>query len=927
MRHLIALALLASPVLANGTIQVRGDRAGSVALTRHTVSAAIRDQLAEVTVEQVFLSQGTQRVEGVYLFQLPPGASVSAFEMTVDGKTMRGEVVEREKARRIYEDIVSRKRDPALLEKLDDETFRARVFPIDPAKEVAIRLTYQQLLEDHDAALELRYPLARQRLGAADVARIEVKIAIESSIDLLRVFSPSHTLKVESEGKRHSTLSLGGGAEVQQQGLLLHVQRDPKQIGFTLLGDAESRTFLAILSPPTRLPDDAVPPRDLVYVLDTSGSMEGEKIAQAKAALKRGVSLLRPRDRFRILAFSTEVRPFRDGWAEASEEAKRSALDWIDKLEANGGTAIDEALAEALKAGDPARLSLMVFLTDGLPTVGERDGKRIVANAKQRNAASMRIFCFGVGFDQDVPFLDELALATRASREYVTQGQDLEATLVRFFDRVQQPALSDLKMEWGGGARDVYPHPLPDLFAGDRLVIVGRYDEPGPRMVKLLGTRLGKQVEFVYEGSLPEKGGVSAVARLWAQRKIDFLLAEIRRNGMNAELKNEIVSLATRHHIVTPYTAGLVVEDEAVEPRETVRNADQNEVETSSEFEETAGADGLSDAPFNGPTTNSAIGLGGGAGGGKRGSGGRRNLKAGGGSGLTENAVEGSLKWIAAQQNADTGAIGSVEDTSLAMLAMLGAGYTDRGSAKENRHAKCVRMGLRFLLASRGVDGGFADRSKDGRLRTHAITTLALSEAYWMTRNPRYKAPAQEGIDLLVRERAPFGGWGDGEDATLTTIWAMLALKSGKHAGLEVDPDAFEGTRLLLDKRGGSLTPTEQAAALFARILLGEDPRTSLKALADAVLANRPAWREGEPVPLDLWYFGTLAMFQVGGTRWREWNAAMVDAIEKRQRGKDSADLAGTWPLGGRPPVVGEQAKLEMCLEVYYRYDRVFGVR
>jgi Ca-activated chloride channel family protein len=941
MRQLLALLLLSAPILANGTIEVRGDRADAVALTRHSVSAAICDQLAEVTVEQTFLSRGTRRCEGVYVFTLPIGASVAAFEMTVDGKTMRGEVVERDKARRIYEDIVSRKQDPALLEKLDDETFRARVFPIEPAKPVAIRLTYHQLLDDHDGALEFRYPLAKGRLGETDVAAVDVRIAVESSIDLVGVSCPSHAPRVEA-GKRHATLSLSGGADVQAKDLLVNVRRDPKAIGFTLLGDAESRTFLAILSPPTRLADEAIPPRDLVYVVDTSGSMAGDKIAQAKAALKRGVSLLRARDRFRIVAFSTEVRPFRDGWTDATDDAKAAAAAWIDRLEANGGTAIDDALRAALAAGDPARLGLVVFLTDGLPTVGQQDGKRIVANAKGRNAAAMRVFCFGVGFDQDVPFLDELATSTRASREYVTEGQDLEAALVRFFDRVQQPALSDLSMEWGPGAREVYPNPLPDLFAGDRLVIAGRYDEPGARAVKLKGTRLGQPVEFTYEGTLPERGGVSAVARLWAQRKIDFLLGEIRRNGMNKELKDEIVSLATRHHIVTPYTAGLVVEDTPVEPLETVRGGgtdtesidletvhDHIEVDADAVFEEVIPDEGISDAPFTGPSTNASIGLGGGSGG-VSGRGGMR--RAGGAATIladTETAVEGSLRWLAAQQNADTGAIGNVEDTSLALLALFAADYTDRVSAHENRHAKCVRTALRFLISSQDADGAFGDRAAKGWLRTHAIATLAMADAYWMTRNPRYKRPAQEGLNLLFRLRNPFGGWGDAGDDTLTTVWALAAMKSGKWAGLEVDPDGFEGGRRVLDRLPESAPPTERAAALLARILLGEDPRGSapMAKLADAVLVLKPVWREKEPTPVDLWYFGSLAMFQFGGAHWKEWNESMAAALPPRQAAKDAGARAGSWPVTADASPIGSQAKLAMCLEVYYRYDRVFGVK
>lgn len=308
-------------------------------------------------------------------------------------------------------------------------------------------------------------------------------------------------------------------------------------------------------------------------------------------------------------------------------------------------------------------------------------------------------------------------------------------------------------------------------------------------------------------------------------------------------------------------------------------------------------------------------------------------MRAGGGSGLTENSVELGLKWLSARQDAATGAIGGVEETSLALLAFLGAGYTDRGSAAENKYAKCVRAGLRSVMQSQDEGGCFADRSQPGWLRAHTMATIAMCEAFWMTRNPRYKRPAQEGLDLLASVRTLGGGWGDGtrkgEDDLVATVSAALAMRSGKLAGLEIDPDALEATRALLERRKGSLSPVEQAAALAGRILLGEDPRTSgaIRSLADLLLARLPEWRDGEAPPVELWHLGTLGMFQVGGKHWRQWNDAMVTALVESQHPKDAGDLAGAWTHAGAPLPVGDVAKLAACLEVYYRYDRVFGVR
>jgi len=432
-----------------------------------------------------------------------------------------------------------------------------------------------------------------------------------------------------------------------------------------------------------------------------------------------------------------------------------------------------------------------------------------------------------------------------------------------------------------------------------------------------------------------------------------------------------------------------VPEEEIVEePIETEEISDHNEVDTDSEFEETAGEDGLSDAPFTGPSTNSAIGLGGGAGGGRRGRGGHRNLRAGGGSGLTENAVELGLKWLADHQDVEEdgkwdcddfmkhdpaddkcdgpgSALYDVGVSGLALLAFLGAGYTDRGSKKENKYAKNVRMALRYLMSSQADDGVFGTRATHSFIYNHAIATLGMCEAYWMTRNPRYKKPAQEGLNFIAMARNPYMAWRyeprGGENDTSVTGWCVMALKSGKFAGLEVDPDAFEGARQWVDKMtdpnfgtvgynfpGGQSArpegkqdrfPADKSAAMTAagilsRIFLGEDPRSSelIKKGAGICVDLPPTWNPDDgSIDMYYWYYATLALFQVGGAHWRKWNEAMKEAIVKNQHGQGSGARTGSWdPIGvwgddgGR---VYSTAVLVMCLEVYYRYDRVFGVK
>ena len=396
----------------------------------------------------------------------------------------------------------------------------------------------------------------------------------------------------------------------------------------------------------------------------------------------------------------------------------------------------------------------------------------------------------------------------------------------------------------------------------------------------------------------------------------------------------------------------------------------------------------MSDSPFTGPSTNSAIGLGGGAGGGKRGRGGRRNLRAGGGSRLTQNAVELGLKWLADHQDVDSDGKWDCDDfakhdpaddkcdgpgqplydvgvTGLSVLAFLGAGYTDRGTSKDNKYAKNVRAALRYLMNQQDEDGCFGSRSSQHFMYNHAIAALAMCEAYWMTRNPRYKKPAQKGLDFIAMSRNPYLAWRyeprGGENDTSVTGWMVMALKSGKYAGLQIDPDAFEGARQWIDKmtdpefgqvgynvQGGSPArpegmqdkfPPEKsqsmtAVGILTRIFLGEDPKSSKMIKMGAALCTQvpPKWDETDgSIDMYYWYYATLALFQVGGSEWKTWNTHMKDAIVKNQHKEGSGARTGSWdpigPWGHDGGRVYSTATLVMCLEVYYRYDRVFGLK
>ena len=544
------------------------ERPMQVSLQDHRVTARINGRVAEVTVEQTFRNHTGAQLEGTYLFPLPEGASVSQWSMTMFGRMVEGEIIEAKKAREIYESIVRARRDPGLLEYLGRGLFQARVFPIEPHKDLTIRLTFQQLLPEDGGTIEFRYPLGTERMNATPVANVTMDVQVTSDVDLKAIYSPSHAVDVVRKGDREARVSYERQGRRQDKDFTLFIGRSESDVGFSLQSHkapGEDGTFLMVLAPKTEVRPEDIVPRDVVFVLDTSGSMAGPKMKQAQEALAYGIRTLSPGDRFNVLGFATGLNPFRDSLQPANDELKEAAVRWVDGLRPAGGTNINDALLESLRMRQDGRLFVVVFLTDGKPTIEERDPDRIVEKVKAANSQDTRIFTFGVlGEDRpdlDVRLLDRVAEATRATRDYVHAGEDIEVVTSRFFRKVQHPVMTDVTIEYGDGIRDVYPRTLPDLFAGSQIDVMGRYTTGGDRTIRLRGKVGDRVVVHEFQASLRQGEDAGYLPRLWAQRKIGYLLDQIRLHGADRELVDEVVRLATRYAIVTPYTAGLVVEE------------------------------------------------------------------------------------------------------------------------------------------------------------------------------------------------------------------------------------------------------------------------------------------------------------------------------------------------------------------------------
>lgn len=534
----------------------------SVVLKNYTVKAEVDNQVAQFALELTFYNPSDLVQEETYLFPVPKGTVISNLTLCGDGQCHEGKLMNATEARQVYEEIVRQTKDPALLEYLGERAFQVRVFPIPPKGEQKVKISYQQVLQRAGNLIELLYPITAQK----PIEQLVIQIHLRENEPIASIYSPTHTVSVQKVSETEATISFEATQVKSAQDFRLFYTVSEKELGVDVItyrvGD-EDGYFLLLISPAQG--EIAPVPKEIVFVIDISGSMDGEKIQQAKQSLKYALGKLNPQDRFAIVAFSdtvTELSPQLILVEQLPPTVEGPFYDlemWLDRLEAGGGTNINDALLRGLsffEAND--RLKMLVFLTDGLPTVGETDVTQIIKNVTAKNAQlKARIFCFGVGYDVNTILLDTLSGQNGGFSTYVEPGESIETEVAQFYEKVGAPVLTDVQINFGDlKVYDLYPPKLPDLFKGSQLQIVGRYRAPGKSTVTLTGKRHGGEWSSTFEIELPkEDTQYGFLPRMWAARKIGYLLDEIRLKGENQELVEAVKKLAERFGIVTPYTS------------------------------------------------------------------------------------------------------------------------------------------------------------------------------------------------------------------------------------------------------------------------------------------------------------------------------------------------------------------------------------
>jgi len=565
----LVLTVGVAPAEAAGLLIADGGLGGVLEITEHSVDVTINNGIAVTEVTQVFRNTEQRQVEALYTFPVPKGASVANFSMWINGKEMVGEVVEKQRARDIYDSYKQIRRDPGLLEQKDYRTFEMRIFPIGPGAEQRVRITYYQELDtDHDWATYV-YPLATaSRVGVDSRAtgRFAFNVHAKSEVPVVAVTSPSHgkDAVVVQHDPTYFQASLESAEGDLNKDVVVAYQLQRPRTGLDLIasrkGGADG-TFCLTLTAGKEL-EQRNAPMDYVFVLDISGSMEhAGKLDLSRDTVGAFVDSLGEADRFEIITFNVAAQTLFGRITPADADSKRRAAEYLAGRQAKGGTVLGPALDAAYRFSDPDRTLNVVVLSDGMTEQQERDA--LVQRIKGR-PANVRVFCVGVGNEVNRPLLGQLAEEAGGLAAFLSRGDDFQRQAKAFRRKLTRPAATDVAIEFeGGGVYDVIPRKLPNLYHGAPVRLYGRYRRDGQVKVTVRAKIGAAEMDQAATIELPRADDANPqIERMWAWHKIQHLLADAS-GAADPAVQAEIVRLGEAYSIATEYTSFIVLENDA----------------------------------------------------------------------------------------------------------------------------------------------------------------------------------------------------------------------------------------------------------------------------------------------------------------------------------------------------------------------------
>ncbi len=553
-----------------------------------SVDAVIDGQVVQVQIAQEFHNTSSRTIEACFVFPVPQNGAIDRLTLMVGDKEYEAKLLPTEEARKIYEGYIRRNQDPALLEWLGSGMFRTSVFPIPPGQRRVVTIRYVQICRQEQGLTQWILPLRNAQYSSNQLDRLKVNLVIKSQQDIKSIYSPTHILEIQRPSEKLARVKLELKKVIPASDLQIFYNVGNQALAASVLSyrpkDKEDGYFLMLVSPKVEQKREEAIRKKVVFVIDRSGSMVGKSMQQAKEASKFVVNHLNEGDLFNIVAYDAEVESFEPELQIFNQQTRAAALNFVEGLFAGGSTNIDGAMSTALDfLKDDQHPGYVVFLTDGKPTRGETSIIKIVENMKQANASRNRICCFGLGYNVNSLLLDKLAREGFGQSAYVSPNEDIEEKVAQFYSRISSPVMTDVSINIDvdtdrnmnlRSVNRVYPKKVYDVFAGDQIVLAGRYRLAGQANVLLRGDVNDEKVnmDFPTELVAKSKGTKHAfIEKLWAVRRVGEIIDQIDLHGQNDELTDEMIYLSRKHGILTPYTAYLADEDSNVRDLDSAR--------------------------------------------------------------------------------------------------------------------------------------------------------------------------------------------------------------------------------------------------------------------------------------------------------------------------------------------------------------------